>query len=56
MLLPCNVVVRQDAGDKTVVDAMDPDAALGLVGLPEIRRVSNDVSERIHRVMARIEA
>lgn len=35
-LLPCNVVVRTDPSGATVVEVMDPDAVLGLVGRPEI--------------------
>ena len=51
-LLPCNVVVRQDAGGKTAVEFMDPDAVLGLVGRPEIAPIAAEVRARLERVMA----
>jgi uncharacterized protein (DUF302 family) len=50
-LLPCNVVVREDAG-KTVVEFMDPDAVLKLVDRPEIGTIAAEVRSRLHRVMA----
>ena len=50
-LLPCNVVVRQDAGGKTVVEFMDPDAVLGLVGRPEIAPIAAEVRARLERVL-----
>ena len=50
-LLPCNVVVRQDAGGKTVVEFMDPDAVLGLVGRPEIAPIAAEVRARLVRVL-----
>jgi len=51
-LLPCNVVVRQGADGKTVVEFMDPDAVLGLVGRPEIAPIAAEVRARLERVMA----
>ena len=51
-LLPCNVVVRQDAAGKTVVEFMDPNAVLQLVGRPEIATLAADVRGRLERVMA----
>jgi uncharacterized protein (DUF302 family) len=50
-LLPCNVVVRQDAQGKTIVEFMDPDAVLGLVGRPEIAPVAAEVRTRLQRVL-----
>jgi uncharacterized protein (DUF302 family) len=51
-LLPCNVVVRQGADGKTVVEFMDPNAVLGLVGRPEIAPIAAEVRARLERVMA----
>ena len=51
-LLPCNVVVRQGADGKTVVEFMDPDAVLGLVGRPEIAPIAAEVRARLERVLA----
>jgi uncharacterized protein (DUF302 family) len=50
-LLPCNVVVRQDDAGKTVVEFMDPDAVLGLVGRPEIAPIAAEVRARLQRVL-----
>jgi uncharacterized protein (DUF302 family) len=50
-LLPCNVVVRQDAQGKTIVEFMDPDAVLGLVGRPEIAPLAAEVKARLARVL-----
>ena len=50
-LLPCNVVVREDAG-KTVVEFMDPDAVLQLVNRPEVGKIAAEVRQRLQRVMA----
>jgi uncharacterized protein (DUF302 family) len=51
-LLPCNVVVRQDAAGKTVVEIMDPDAVLQLVDRPEIARIAGEVRARLERALA----
>jgi uncharacterized protein (DUF302 family) len=51
-LLPCNVVVRVDAGGRTRVEIMDPDAVLQLVGRPEIAAVAREVRQRLERVLA----
>ena len=50
-LLPCNVVVRQDAAGKTLVEFMDPNAVLELVGRPEIAGIATEVRARLERVM-----
>jgi uncharacterized protein (DUF302 family) len=50
-LLPCNVVVRQGADGKTVVEFMDPNAVLGLVGRPEIAPIAAEVRARLERVL-----
>ncbi len=51
-LLPCNVVVRVDAGGATVVEIMDPNAVLQLVDRPEISAIAAQVRERLERVLA----
>ena len=50
-LLPCNVVVRQGGDGKTVVEFMDPDAVLGIVGRPEIAPIAAEVRARLTRVL-----
>jgi uncharacterized protein (DUF302 family) len=51
-LLPCNVVVRQDAEGKTRVEFMDPYAVLQLVDRPEVSTLASEVRTRLERVMA----
>jgi len=50
-LLPCNVVVREDAEGKIRVEFMDPIAVMGLVGKPEVRPIAAEVRQRLERVM-----
>ena len=52
LLLPCNVVVRQDAAGSVRVEFMDPNAVLDLVGRPEINQLAQEVRQRLERVMA----
>jgi uncharacterized protein (DUF302 family) len=49
-LLPCNVVLREDGPD-TIVEAMDPIAALGIVEAPGIRPVAEEAKARLERVI-----
>lgn len=51
-LLPCNVVVRQDATGGTRVEFMDPNAVLKLVERPEVNGLAAEVRSRLERVMA----
>lgn len=52
LLLPCNVVVRQDGTGKVQVEFMDPNAVLDLVNKPEIHQLASEVRQRLERVMA----
>ena len=49
-LLPCNVVVREDGND-TLVEAMDPNAVLGLVDDPEVHAVAAEARARLERAV-----
>lgn len=51
-LLPCNVVVRQDAAGAVRVEFMDPQAVLGLVNHPDVTKLGGEVRERLMQVMA----
>ena len=52
VLLPCNVVVRQEADGQMVVDFMDPVAVLQMTSNAEVAKVAQQVQERLHRVKA----
>ena len=52
LLLPCNVVVRQEEDGQLVVAFMDPVAVLQMTTNPEVARVAHEVRERLDRVKA----
>lgn len=54
-LLPCNVVLREDGTD-TIVEAMDPMAALGIVDAPAVHAVAEEAAARLRRAVAALEA
>jgi len=54
LLLPCNVVVRQDEAGAVHVEFMDPGAVLDLVENPMVHKLAQDVTERLNRVLAAI--
>ncbi len=51
LLLPCNVVVRQNEQQEVFVEFMDPNAVLELVGKPDIALVAQEVRQKLKRVM-----
>ncbi len=51
-LLPCNVVVYTDDDGKSVVMAMDPVAALGVIGNNELTEIARQVRAKMERVLA----
>ena len=52
LLLPCNVLVREDQDDKVHVDFMDPQSVLSLVDHPGVEPLAVEVKGRLQRVMA----
>ena len=52
LLLPCNVVVREDNDGRVHVDFMDPESVMSLVGDPGVIPIANEVKGRLERVMA----
>jgi len=52
LLLPCNVVVREDAEGRIIVGFMDPIAVMKLTDNPGITDVAKDVRARLDRVAA----
>ncbi len=53
-LLPCNVVLRED-GAETVVEAMDPMVALGMVDVPGVRPIATEATARLERAVTALE-
>ncbi len=57
LLLPCNVIVYETASDQSVVAAMAPLVALGIVGAnPALQDVAREADERLRRALAALEA
>ncbi len=52
LLLPCNVLVREDDEGKVHVDFMDPQSVLSLVDDPGVEPLAADVKGRLQRVLA----
>ncbi len=52
LLLPCNVLVRQDDEGKVYVSFMDPGSVLGLVDNPDVVPLAEQVKEKLERVLA----
>lgn len=51
LLLPCNVVVRQEDSGQVRGEFMDPNAVLDLVDKPEITQLAGEVRGKLERVM-----
>ena len=52
LLLPCNVLVREDDEGKVRVSFMDPGSVLGLVDNPDVEPLAGQVKEKLERVLA----
>jgi uncharacterized protein (DUF302 family) len=55
-LLPCNVVLREDANGDTVVSFLDPVAVLGLTVSDEPRSVAAEAKAMLERVAQKLRA
>ena len=55
LLLPCNVVVRRE-GDRTLVQALDPQVFVSLPGRPELQGVADEAAERLGAALKAVAA
>ncbi|MET7728328.1 DUF302 domain-containing protein [Streptomyces mirabilis] len=51
LLLPCNVVVRRE-GERTLVQALDPNTMVALTGLPALQPVAQEAAARLDAALA----
>lgn len=52
LLLPCNVVVRQEAEGRVSVAFIDPLVMMEMVAKPEVQAVAKDAEQRLRRACA----
>ncbi|NOX92981.1 MAG: DUF302 domain-containing protein [Gammaproteobacteria bacterium] len=50
LLLPCNVLVREEEDDSITVAFMDPSAVLGLVEREDVKPLAAEVRSKLERV------
>ncbi|MDP2240758.1 MAG: DUF302 domain-containing protein [Burkholderiales bacterium] len=56
LLLPCNVVVREEDNGKIWVGFMDPGVIMKLVEKPEVHELANEVRAKLERVRDSLKA
>jgi len=54
VLLPCNVLVYEKESGEIMVSAMNPEAALSLVGNPDIEEIAKEVRNRIEAALEKL--
>lgn len=52
LLLPCNVVIREEEDGSTTVAIVDPAAMFTVVNKPEMEGMAEEVREKFERIMA----
>ena len=55
VLLPCNVVLREDEPGITAIEVLDPVVALSIAGKPSIAPIASEARERLSRVVSVLE-
>jgi uncharacterized protein (DUF302 family) len=51
LLLPCNVVVRADGPEHTLVQALDPQVMVQVTGRPELKDVAGEATTRLRAAL-----
>ena len=51
LLLPCNVVIRADGPDTTLVQALDPQVMVQVAGKPELKDVADEATTRLRAAL-----
>jgi len=54
LLLPCNVIVYETDDQKTRVSAINPVSALQVIKSRELRKIAEEVSEKLKRVVDKV--
>ncbi len=54
LLLPCNVIVYETDDQKAYVSAINPVSALQVIKNRELRKIAEEVSERLKRVVDKV--
>ena len=54
LLLPCNVIVYESDDKKAYVSALNPVSALGVIKSKELRKIAEEVSEKLERVVNKV--
>ena len=52
LMMPCNVIVFEAEGGRTVVAAVDPSKTMALVGNPRLSELAVEISGRLERVLS----
>jgi uncharacterized protein (DUF302 family) len=52
LLLPCNVVVRADGPDATLVQALNPQIMVQVTGRPELKDVADEATTRLRAALS----
>lgn len=54
LLLPCNVIVYETDDKKAYVSALNPVSALEVIKNKELRKIAEEVSEKLERVVNKV--
>jgi uncharacterized protein (DUF302 family) len=54
LLLPCNVIVYEGDDKKAYISAINPVSALAVIKKEELRKIAEEVTEKLKRVVERV--